>query len=119
MLNGLLETFKPEDLLSLGIIPVGSGNFFAKDLKINTWKEGIRALLKMKIRKVDVCEYTQGSDLHYFVNLMGLGFVKDVEKTAKYLKFSKIFLYHRGLLQNQCAAFSLHGARGRCYSEEN
>lgn len=82
VLNGLLKYHADGDIPPVGIIPVGRGNSFAKDLKIFTLEDGLSALRQERTREVDVCSFTQGSDIHYFINLMGFGFVTDVAKTA-------------------------------------
>ncbi len=122
MLNGLLRKYKPSDLPPLGIIPVGSGNSFAKDLDMDNWRDGLRAVVEENTRKVDVCEYTQGNQTYYFVNLMGLGFVTDVGKTAKKFKMFKDFSYVIGVL-HRTIALRFHYMElvvdGKSYSEEN
>ena len=78
MLNGLLHCFPEAELPPLGIIPIGSGNSFALDLDIHNIDQGIAKVVAGKTRPVDVCFFTQGAECHYFVNLMGFGFVTDV-----------------------------------------
>ncbi len=82
VLNALLKNFKSEEIPPLGIIPVGRGNSFARDLNILTTDDGISALVGQKTRAVDVCSFTQGRGRHYFVNLTGFGFVTDMARTA-------------------------------------
>ena len=86
VLNGLMKYHDPATLPPLGIIPVGSGNSFARDLGICTTADGIRALIRGKTRPVDVCSLTQDGQPWYFVNLAGFGFVADVARTAHQLK---------------------------------
>lgn len=82
VLNGLLKYHYDAELPPLGIIPAGRGNSFAKDLGIHTIEDGFAALSSRTTRAVDVCRFTQGEDVYFFVNLMGLGFVTDAAKTA-------------------------------------
>lgn len=98
VLNGLIETLGIDNIPPLGILPTGSGNSFAKDLDIHTIKDGIRVLTGGTIRPVDVCSFTQGEKRHYFVNLMGFGFVTDVARTAHKFKFLGDFSYILGIL---------------------
>jgi diacylglycerol kinase (ATP) len=97
VLNGLLSTFKPEKIPPLGIIPVGSGNSFAKDLNLHNLEDGIRSIVKNSPKWVDTCSFTQAQKKYYFVNLTGLGFVTDVAKTAQKFKFFKDFSYIIGI----------------------
>lgn len=97
VLNGLLYFFSPEIIPPLGIIPVGSGNSFARDLNIHDVEDGIRSIVKNRPRWIDVCSFTQAERKFYFVNLTGLGFVTDVAKTAQKYKFFKNFSYIIGV----------------------
>ncbi|MBU1343685.1 MAG: YegS/Rv2252/BmrU family lipid kinase [Proteobacteria bacterium] len=97
VLNGLLSAFKPEIIPPISIIPVGSGNSFAKDLNIHTIEDGIRAIVENNSKWIDVCSFTQGKKKYYFVNLSGLGFVTDVAQTAQKFKFFKDFSYIIGV----------------------
>jgi diacylglycerol kinase (ATP) len=98
VINGLLSNFKTEHIPPLGIIPVGSGNSFAKDLNINNFEEAMDAIIDPKPKPVDVCSFSQDEKKFYFVNLTGLGFVTDVAKTADKFKFFKDFSYVIGVL---------------------
>jgi YegS/Rv2252/BmrU family lipid kinase len=82
ILNGLLRFHPYQRIPPLGIIPVGRGNSFAKDLNIHSRADGIAAIVRQKSMDVDVCRFTQGKEFFYFVNLMGFGFVTDVARTA-------------------------------------
>jgi len=82
ILNALLKNHKSENMPALGIIPVGRGNSFARDLDIKTTRDGINAVARQGTRAVDVCSFTSGKERFYFVNLTGFGFVTDVAGTA-------------------------------------
>lgn len=88
VLNGLLKNRHSGTLPPLGVIPVGRGNSFARDLNIQTPRDGIDALVRRKPNPVDVCSFTHDKGLFYFVNLTGFGFVTDVARTA--LKFRRL-----------------------------
>ncbi len=117
VLNGLMKYHDPASLPPLGIIPVGSGNSFARDLGICTTADGIRALISGETRPVDVCSFTQEGQLWYFVNLAGFGFVTDVAQTAHRFKrlgdFSYVLgVFHRTLgLQSHRMKLEIDGRR--------
>ena len=122
MLNGLLSAFAPNDLPVLGILPVGSGNSFAKDLGIHRLEDGLAAISGRNTRAVDVCSFSQNNTRHYFVNLTGLGFVTDVAHTAHKFKVLKDFSYIIGVL-HRTIGLAFHEieliADGKHYSGQN
>ena len=97
VLNGILKYHGDKQLPPLGILPVGRGNSFARDLQILSIEDGIAALQRQATRKVDVCRFSQDQDDHYFVNLMGFGFVTDVAQTAARFKWAADFSYVIGV----------------------
>ena len=88
VLNGLLRYHDHRALPPLGIIPLGRGNSFARDLPVITMADGLSAIIRQTTRPVDVCRFTCKGETHYFVNLMGLGFVSDVARTA--IRFRRV-----------------------------
>jgi len=84
----------------LGILPIGTGNAVARDLELHVskWKEAIEIIVHMKPRKVDVGKFTSHGQSYYFLNILGLGFVADVGKTAKKLKIFGNISYTFGVL---------------------
>lgn len=98
VLNGVLKYHGDGDIPPLGIIPLGRGNSFARDLQIITADDGVSALFQSTLKAVDVCSFTQNSEKHYFINLMGLGFVTDAAKTAYRFNWMGDFSYILGVL---------------------
>jgi YegS/Rv2252/BmrU family lipid kinase len=97
VLNGMLKYHGDVDLPPLGIIPTGRGNSFCKDLQLFTVADGMDALSRQVTQKVDVCRFTQNNTDYYFVNLMGLGFVSDVARTAARFKWAGELSYVIGV----------------------
>ncbi len=98
VLNGLLKFHGKNNIPPLGIIPVGRGNSFARDLDIMTTDDGILALARQNTRPVDVCSFTQARERFYFVNMTGFGFVTDAARTAVGFKFLGDLSYIIGVL---------------------
>ncbi len=97
VLNSILKYHGDSQIPPLGILPYGRGNSFAKDLHIFSGQDGIDALGRQNTRAVDVCRFSQNQTAHYFVNLMGFGFVTDVAKTAVRFKWAANFSYVIGV----------------------
>ena len=97
VLNGVLKYHGDGQLPPMGIIPAGRGNSFGKDLQVFTFADGVAALSRQATKKVDVCRFAQKNQEYYFVNLMGLGFVTDVARTAARFKWAGDFSYVIGV----------------------
>ena len=108
ILNAVLKYHGDADLPPLGIIPAGRGNSFCKDLHLFTVPDAIKALKQQATRKVDVCRFTQNNTEFYFVNLMGLGFVTDVARTAARFKWAGDFSYVIGVLYHTLGLTGFH-----------
>jgi YegS/Rv2252/BmrU family lipid kinase len=81
ILNGLLKTNRDFDL-PIGQIPVGTGNSFIKDLNIQTVADAAEKIAGGKTRKLDVGFFKYPEGEHYFINLLGTGFVANVAHHA-------------------------------------
>lgn len=122
ILNSLLKTFPATALPPLGILPVGSGNSFARDLNIETLDHALSAIRNGHAKPVDLISFSNGDQKTYFVNLMGLGFVTDVARTASRFKYLRDFSYIIGVL-HQVITLSFHHLQleidGKYYQGEN
>lgn len=87
VINGYFQN-KSKKRIPLGVIPVGTGNAFARDLDLTNekWSEAIDIIAVNKPRKVDVGHYKIDKGDFYYLNILGLGFVSDVTKTAHGMK---------------------------------
>jgi len=86
--------------IPIGVLPVGTGNAFARDLELDNKKceEALKIIANQNTRKVDVGKFhTHGQD-YYYLNILGLGFVADVTKTARKLKLFGNIAYTYGVL---------------------
>lgn len=81
VLNGLLKTRQNFDL-PIGQIPVGTGNSFIKDLDIHSIEDAVEKIAGGKTKKIDVGFFKYPEGEHYFINLLGTGFVANVAHRA-------------------------------------
>jgi YegS/Rv2252/BmrU family lipid kinase len=86
--------------IPLGIIPIGTGNAFARDLNIEStnWIEAVRIISEGKTRETDVGKFQTHGQTYYFLNILGLGFVADVVDIVQKLKFFGSAAYSLGVL---------------------
>ncbi len=87
--NGLMHH---ADKKPLGIIPLGTGNSFIKDLAPDHFKlQDYVALLKEgRLRKIDLGKVYTNKHSFYFINMMGFGFTTDVSiRGMKFRRFGK------------------------------
>lgn len=99
VLNGIFS--HPTDKRPcLGVIPMGTGNAFARefDLFPQNWKEAVKRICKGRSRPVDVGEILSGEDRFYFLNIAGLGFATGAGLKARKLKFIGNTAYTLGTL---------------------
>ncbi len=81
LINGLLK--KHSNLNTpIGQIPVGTGNSFIKDLGIDSIEDAVTKIASGKTKKVDLGWFSYPEGGHYFINLLGSGFVANVAHRA-------------------------------------
>ncbi|MCD6117048.1 diacylglycerol kinase family lipid kinase [bacterium] len=99
VINGYFQN-PSKKRIPIGVLPVGTGNAFAKDLDLDSskWEEAIEIISMNRPRKVDVGKFTTEGKVFYYLNILGLGFVSDVTKTALKLKFFGNVAYLLGVL---------------------
>lgn len=122
LLNGVIRFHGDRPIPPLGIIPVGRGNSFAKDLNIHSIADGVAAISRQRTLAVDVCRFTQGHESFYFVNLMGFGFVTDAALTAARFGWTGDLSYVIGVL-HRTIGLQFHQMEleidGKSYRERN
>jgi len=87
VVNGLM-LHKAEERIPLGVIPVGTGNAFARELGLmpTDWQAGIDIINKRQTKTIDLGHAQTVIGSYYFVNIVGMGFVVDVGKTTLKIK---------------------------------
>jgi YegS/Rv2252/BmrU family lipid kinase len=98
VINGLMRG-NGELTLPIGLIPVGTGNSFIKDLNITTLEEAFQAVFSGRTKSVDVGEFTYGENSWFFANLLGIGFVSNVAYRARKYKLLGAMSYIFGVLE--------------------
>lgn len=81
IVNGIssqLQAHDPRQRVSLGFLPLGTGNSFLRDFGPGTEQSAIDALVQARLRACDVMRLEhEAGELHY-LNLLSLGFVADI-----------------------------------------
>jgi len=87
ILNGLFGRAKAQDRVSLGFLPLGTGNSFLRDFAKEGADASLRALLESRTRPVDLVRLTHSTGELYSLNILSLGFTADVGAlTNRYFK---------------------------------
>jgi len=99
VLNGLYR-HPQSKRIPLGLIPIGTGNAFARDLGLQPfdWPAAIDILHSGRTRQVDVGHVQAADAEYYFLNIVGMGFAVDASLTARKLKFIGNTAYTMGTL---------------------
>ena len=99
VINGYFRN-KSQHKIPIGILPIGTGNAFARDLDLEgeRWAEAIQVISYEKTRKVDVGLFRTHGQEYYYLNILGLGFVADVTEIAHKLKIFGNIAYTLGVL---------------------
>jgi diacylglycerol kinase (ATP) len=89
IVNGLMA-HAPKNRTPFGVIPVGTGNAFSRELGLlpTDWQKGIEILLQNKTKAIDLGQAKTASESFYFLNIIGMGFVVDAGRTT--LKIKKL-----------------------------
>ncbi|MCP4898123.1 MAG: diacylglycerol kinase family lipid kinase [bacterium] len=99
VLNGLL-TNPHGATVPLGVLPVGTGNSFSRDLGLGTGmiETSLQGVAQRRTRHVDIGRVTANGSIFHFLNVLGLGFVSEVTVTASRLKAFGGLSYTLGVL---------------------
>ncbi|MFA7418766.1 MAG: diacylglycerol kinase family protein [Melioribacteraceae bacterium] len=121
--NGYFEN-KSVKRIPIGVIPIGRGNAFARDLDLHPDKlaEAVKIVALGKTKMVDVGLFKTNNKQFYFINILGFGFVTDVAKTAFKLRALGHLSYILGVLYRTISlkAYKLKiEIDGKIYEREN
>jgi diacylglycerol kinase (ATP) len=119
ILNGIFTHAGASAHISLGFLPLGTGNSFLRDFSQNGAEAALQALLENRTRPVDLLRLTHSQGEIYAFNLLSIGFTADVATlTNRYFKSLGSVGYLLGVLlrvaQLRRRTFAL-----RCDDDEN
>jgi diacylglycerol kinase (ATP) len=121
--NGLFQN-RSSRKIPMGILPVGTGNAFARDIGLMglSWPEALDVIALKQSQKVDAGRFQTEGKEYYFLNILGLGFVADVVDVAHRLKWMGNFSYTAGVFYRTVFLKSHHlkiEADGKTMEREN
>ncbi|MFQ5753256.1 MAG: diacylglycerol/lipid kinase family protein [bacterium] len=98
VINGYFQNVS-NSRIPIGVIPIGTGNSFAKDLDLESGEcaKAVEIISQNRPGKVDVGYYHTNGEDYYFLNILGVGFVTEVMKTAIKLKLLGNLCYTLGV----------------------
>jgi len=119
ILNGIFTHAGAKARISLGFLPLGTGNSFLRDFSDNGADAALHALLENRTRPVDLLRLTHSKGEIFAFNLLSVGFTADVATlTNRYFKPLGPFGYLLGVflrvVQLRRRAFVL-----RCDEDKN
>src|SRR5437868_9776008 len=87
ILNGVFLSRSGSERISLGFLPLGTGNSFLRDFTSDGAEASLKALLAGHKRAVDLIRLTHADGEVYSLNLLSIGFTADVAAlTNRYFK---------------------------------
>ncbi|MDZ7723676.1 MAG: diacylglycerol kinase family protein [candidate division KSB1 bacterium] len=98
VINGMAQG-NPDLPAPLGVIPVGTGNSFSRDLNIASLDDAVCNMVRGNTRRVDLGKFTVDEQDYYFINIIGFGFVADVAERASLYKKWGALSYIIGVFQ--------------------
>src|ERR1700676_5237175 len=98
ILNGVLLSSAMPERISLGFLPLGTGNSFLRDFTNDGAESSLQAVLANRKRPVDLIRLTHAGGHIYSFNLLSVGFTADVGAlTNRYFKTLGHFGYLLGV----------------------
>ena len=123
VINGYYQN-QSDKRIPIGVIPIGTGNAFSRDLGIDIgdWQKAVELIADNKTKKFDVGKFTTEEKTYYYLNILGFGFVADVSETAKSLKMFGNMAYILGVFRQLLTLNSFQLAieiDGKVYERDN
>jgi diacylglycerol kinase (ATP) len=78
ILNGVFGSRKSVERISLGFLPLGTGNSFLRDFAKDGAEASLQAILENRTRAVDLLRLTHATGEVFSFNLLSVGFTADV-----------------------------------------
>jgi diacylglycerol kinase (ATP) len=78
ILNGVFAAGAAQRRISLGFLPLGTGNSFLRDFTKDGADTALKAILEGRKRPVDLVKLTHSAGVTYSLNLLSIGFTADV-----------------------------------------
>lgn len=90
IINGLFgdPTLVVDPTLTLGFLPLGTGNSFLRDFSDDAEGHALRCIVEGRERPCDVVRLTHSEGLLHYINILSFGFVADVNG-ARQRRFSR------------------------------
>jgi len=82
LVNGLFPEATNGERVTLGFLPLGTGNSFLRDFSKNGLEHATEAILTGNRRRVDVIRLTHTKGVLYYINLLSVGFTANVTALA-------------------------------------
>jgi diacylglycerol kinase (ATP) len=87
ILNGICDAGIPSERVTMGFLPLGTGNSFLRDFTRDGAKASLQALLEGRTRTIDLMRLTHPGGEIYSFNLVSVGFTANVGAlTNRYFK---------------------------------
>ncbi|MCK5857554.1 MAG: diacylglycerol kinase family lipid kinase [Bacteroidales bacterium] len=99
VLNGFMALENRADI-PFGILPIGTGNSLVREVidGENPIEDYIKLIKNGKTKAIDIAQVKMKNETFYYANMMGFGFISDVNVTAPKLKMFKAHAYTLGVL---------------------
>lgn len=99
VVNGSFLTQSPARI-PIGVLPVGTGNSFTRELGLESgqWRAAIDMIGRGRTARVDVARCRCERQVFHFLNVLGLGFVTDVQQISDRIKALGNLAYVLGVL---------------------
>jgi diacylglycerol kinase (ATP) len=78
IVNGVFSAGAAQRRISLGFLPLGTGNSFLRDFTKAGAEDSLKAIVEGRKRSVDLVKLTHGDGITYSLNLLSIGFTADV-----------------------------------------